>query len=96
MKITAPNPELVNPQGPQGLEAPGSKKEFTNVLNQMMDEVSRQQHDGDKKISGSLVGQEDLHEAMLSLEKANLSLKVLIQVRNKMIQAYEELSRMPI
>jgi flagellar hook-basal body complex protein FliE len=96
MKITAPNQELAIPQVTQGLEASAPQKEFGNVLNQMVDEVSRLQQDGDKKISGSLVGQEDLHEAMLSLEKANLSLKVLIQVRNKMIQAYEELSRMPL
>ena len=96
MKITAPNQELALPQLTQGLEASAPKKEFGNVLNQMVDEVSRLQQDGDKKISGSLVGQEDLHEAMRSLEKANLSLKVLIQVRNKMIQAYEELSRMPL
>ena len=96
MKITAPNPGMVNPQGTQGLEAPGSRQEFTNVLNDMVNKVNQMQQDGDKKISGSLVGQEDLHEAMLSLEKANLGLKVLLQVRNKMIQAYEELSRMPL
>ncbi|MBI4644844.1 MAG: flagellar hook-basal body complex protein FliE [Deltaproteobacteria bacterium] len=96
MKITAPNPGLVSPQGSQGLEAPAPKKEFGNVLNEMVGEINRLQQDGDQKISGSLVGREDLHEAMLSLEKANLSLKVLIQVRNKMIQAYEELSRMPL
>ncbi len=96
MKITAPNPELAIPQGTQGLEAPAPKKEFGNVLNEMVGEINRLQQDSDKKISGSLVGKEDLHEAMLSLEKANLGLKVLLQVRNKMIQAYEELSRMPL
>jgi flagellar hook-basal body complex protein FliE len=96
MKITAPIPELALPQGSQGLKAPGSRKEFTNVLNEMVGEANRLQQDSDQKIAASLVGNEDLHEAMLSLEKANLGLKVLIQVRNKMIQAYEELSRMSI
>ena len=96
MKIAAPNPALIAPQGNQGLDGPAPRKDFGNVLNKMMDEISGLQQDGDQKISGSLVGKEDLHEAMLSLEKANLGLKVLLQVRNKMIQAYEELSRMPI
>jgi len=37
-----------------------------------------------------------VHEAMLALEKADLSLRLLVKVRNKLVQAYEELSRMPM
>jgi flagellar hook-basal body complex protein FliE len=62
----------------------------------MLAEVSGQQRQADKQVQGSLLGKADLHEAMLGLEKANLSLRVLVQVRNKLVQAYEELSRMPI
>jgi flagellar hook-basal body complex protein FliE len=96
MKVTPSAMGMVSPQGTQGLEAPGSKQEFSNVLKDMVDKVTQLQQDGDQKIYGSQMGQEDLHEAMLSLEKANLSLKVLVQVRNKLVQAYEELSRMPL
>lgn len=96
MKITASDPGLVSLQESQGLKTPASGKDFGNTLNEMVNEVNRMQQDGNRKIAGSLVGKEDLHEAMLSLEKANLSLKLLLQVRNKMIQAYEELSRMPL
>jgi len=71
-------------------------EEFGKVLGDMVKKVNQLQQDGDKKVSGSLSGEEDLHEAMLSLEKANLSLKVLLQVRNKLIAAYEELNRMPL
>jgi flagellar hook-basal body complex protein FliE len=96
MKITAPMPGMISPQGTQGLGAPASKEEFGNLLERMVNGVNQMQQDGDQKISGSLLGKEDLHEAMLSLEKANLGLKLLLQVRNKMIEAYQELSRMPI
>ena len=95
MKIMAPNSPLVSPMN-QGLADPASKEGFGKLLNEMVNEANRIQADSDKKISGSLVGKEDLHEAMLSLEKGSLGLKMLLQVRNKLITAYEELSRMPL
>ena len=96
MKITPPNPALLPPQGEKGLAAEAPKEDFGKLLNNMVDGVNKLQSEGDRKISGSLMGKEDLHEAMLSLEKANIGLKLLLQVRNKMIAAYEELSKMPL
>jgi flagellar hook-basal body complex protein FliE len=96
MKITANAPNLLGPQGAQGPGTPAPKEDFGQLLNNMVGEVNKMQQDGDKKVAASLMGKEDLHEAMLSLEKANLGLKLLIQVRNKMITAYEELSKMPL
>ena len=96
MKITPPNPALMAPEGGKGLENKAPKEDFGNLLNKMVDGVNQMQQEGDRKISGSLMGTEDLHEAMLSLEKANIGIKLLLQVRNKMVKAYEELSRMPL
>ena len=47
---------------------------------------------------GSLVsGQsQDLHTAMIAVEKADLSFQLMLQVRNKIVQAYQEVSRMQI
>lgn len=67
-----------------------------NVFQEILAEVDGQQRQADAQIQRSLLGKADLHEAMLALEKANLSLRVLVQVRNKLVQAYEELSRMPM
>jgi len=96
MKIMAPNPGLLSHQGSQGLGAPAPKENFGNLLNQMVNELNQMQRDGDQKVSGSLLGKEELHEAMLSLEKASLGLKLLVNVRNKLITAYDELSRMSL
>jgi flagellar hook-basal body complex protein FliE len=63
---------------------------FAQVLNQL----NNAQHQADGLVRKSLAGQADLHEVMIAMEKAGLGLKVLVQARNKMIQAYEELSRM--
>jgi flagellar hook-basal body complex protein FliE len=43
-----------------------------------------------------VLGKKDIHEAMAAIEQANLSLRMVIQVRNKMIAAYEEIMRMQI
>lgn len=96
MKIMAPNPGLLPPEGSKGLGAPAPKENFGNLLNQMVNKLNQMQQTGDQKISGSLLGKEELHEAMLSLEKASLGLKLLVNVRNKLISAYDELSRMPL
>jgi flagellar hook-basal body complex protein FliE len=96
MKIMAPDPALLSPQGTQGLGKTAPKEDFDSVLGQMVNKVNKMQQDSDRKISGTLLGNDDLHEAMLSLEKANIGLKLLLQVRNKLVSAYEELSRMSI
>ena len=70
--------------------AAAAPHQFQRVL----DHVNTLQTQANQQVKKTLLGQGDLHEAMLALEKANLSLKVLVQVRNKLIQAYEELSRM--
>ena len=71
-------------------DSSGGRATFANMLA----EVNGLQNQADAKIQGVLLGRADPHEAMLALERAGLALKVLVQTRNKMIQAYEELSRM--
>ncbi|MEW6658358.1 MAG: flagellar hook-basal body complex protein FliE [Thermodesulfobacteriota bacterium] len=95
MKIMAPSAGLMNPEGVKGLDKPPApRQEFDDLLSQMVSGVKQLQQDSDQKVTGSLLGKEELHEAMLSLEKASLSLKLLVQVRNKMVEAYQELARM--
>jgi flagellar hook-basal body complex protein FliE len=79
-----------------GLPTSGALAPGKNVFQQLLADVNSQQSRADTEVRRSLLGEADLHEAMLALEKANLSLRLLVQVRNKLVQAYEELSRMPM
>lgn len=79
--------------GSQSTETASQKK---NMFQEILTEVNGQQHHADTQVHQLLLGKADLHDAMLALEKANLSLRLLVQVRNKLVQAYEELSRMPL
>ena len=67
-----------------------------NLFQEILADINGQQQQADTQVRQSLLGEADLHDAMLALEKANLSLRLLVQVRNKLVQAYEELSRMPM
>ena len=79
--------------GSQSTETASQKK---NMFQEILTEVNGQQYHADTQVHQLLLGKADLHDAMLALEKANLSLRLLVQVRNKLVQAYEELSRMPL
>lgn len=85
--ITSPN---------AGLPTSGASVSGKNVFSQLLADINSQQSQADTQVGRSLLGEADLHEAMLALEKANLSLRLLVQVRNKLVQAYEELSRIPM
>ncbi|MGD9947960.1 MAG: flagellar hook-basal body complex protein FliE [Desulfobulbus sp.] len=59
----------------------------TNQLQQQADQAIEQLHSG---------GEQSLHEAMLSIEKSDISLRYTVQVRNKAIDAYQEIMRMQV
>ncbi len=43
-----------------------------------------------------LSGTTDVHDAMIALQRADLTLQFSVQIRNKLVQAYKEIMRMPI
>lgn len=74
-----------------------STDSFSNILKGMVDGVNDAQITGDKAITDLQSGNaEHLHEVMIAVEKADISMRMLVQIRNKAITAYEELMRMQI
>ena len=72
-------------------------KNFTEILKTSISEVDRLQHETDGAIQALVSGKEkNVHEVMVAMEKASLSLELLVQVRNKVIAAYDEIKRMQI
>jgi flagellar hook-basal body complex protein FliE len=68
---------------------------FTKTLQDAMDEAGKLQTTAEKEIQGILNGQgKDLHTAMIAVEKADLSFQLMMQVRNKIVAAYQEVSRL--
>lgn len=70
---------------------------FGDVFKEALDSVNRQQLEADSAVSGLTSGEvEDVHQVMISTEKARLSLQLTTQVTNKVIEAYQEISRMQV
>jgi flagellar hook-basal body complex protein FliE len=68
--------------------------DFKKELGQSIHDLNRQLTQADQTVQEMALGKTDIHEAMLALEEAYVSLRMMIQVRNKIIAAYEEIMRM--
>jgi flagellar hook-basal body complex protein FliE len=92
--------DLVNRSGPltaaKGAEA-APKESFTSHLKTALGEVNDLQQKADQAIQ-QLVGEGkgDLQETMIALEKADVSFRLMMQVRNKVLEAYQEIMRIQV
>ncbi|EGL82526.1 Flagellar hook-basal body complex protein fliE [Caldalkalibacillus thermarum TA2.A1] len=68
---------------------------FKEVLKAALREVNRSQHEAGQLTQKLVTGEvEDLHTVLIAAEKANVQLQLAIQVRNKVVEAYQEVMRM--
>ncbi len=85
----APGPAGNTPGKPQG--------SFGDMLKQAVTEINQLQNSADKAITNVQLGQSgSIHDAMIALEKADLSFRAMMQVRNKILEAYQEVMRMQV
>jgi len=82
-------------QQPLSASSPGAS--FGNLLGQMVNEVGAKQAAAGDAVSGVLSGQNvSLHQAMIAMQEANVSFQLMVEVRNKLLESYQELMRMQI
>lgn len=82
---------------PSGTEPASEGASFGDIIRQSMAEVNRLQKVADDAVRELSTGQNrDVHGTLIALEKADISFKLLMQVRNKLIAAYNEIMRLQI
>lgn len=70
---------------------------FGDILKRSIGEVNQLQKNADHAIRELTTGKKkDIHETMIALEKADVSFQLMMQVRNKVIEAYQEINRMQV
>ncbi|MEW6258640.1 MAG: flagellar hook-basal body complex protein FliE [Thermodesulfobacteriota bacterium] len=70
---------------------------FSDMLKSSIETVNRQQIVADDAVKNLATGRDkDIHHTMIEMEKASVSLQMMMQVRNKMIDAYQEIMRMSV
>lgn len=88
-------PTLKKPEATAGANQQGPS--FAEVLGQALQRV-----EDDQRVAGDMMVKlaageiADVAQVMIASERANLSLSMAIQVRNKVIEAYQEIMRMPL
>jgi flagellar hook-basal body complex protein FliE len=74
----------------------GAPSEFMQTVKQAIGQVQELQGEAEKQVVQMLHGNgQDVHSAMIAVEKADLSFQLMMQVRNKIVAAYQEIARMP-
>ena len=87
-------PADLGPAPMAGPEPEGGGK-FLDTLQQSIDGVESAQGDAATQVAELLSGKgADVHSAMIAVEKADLSFQLMMQVRNKIVQAYQQISNM--
>ena len=84
-QVPIKNAEKVTQRGPV---------EFSTVIKGAINNVNRLQGEGDRSIVDLLEGKVDIHETMIALQKADVSMRLLLTIRNKALEAYREIMRM--
>ncbi|MBT0879010.1 MULTISPECIES: flagellar hook-basal body complex protein FliE [unclassified Campylobacter] len=70
---------------------------FADALKQELEELNKEQIVSDKAMADVATGNvKDLHQAAIAINKAETSMKFMLEVRNKAINAYKEISRTQI
>jgi flagellar hook-basal body complex protein FliE len=70
---------------------------FGDMLTNSINQVNQLQVEADSNINNLVTGkQPDIHQTMIAMEKASISFELLMQIRNKVISAYDSIMRTPI
>jgi len=78
-------------------EGPGKTNKVAEAVNQTVRQVSEFDHSSDKMVIDLATGRDtNIHNTMVELEKADISLKYAVQLRNRALSAYEELMRIQV
>jgi len=69
---------------------------FDGFLGNMVNEVNAKQAAAGDAMKGVMTGDMPLHKAMIAVQEASVSFQMMVEVRNKLLESYQELMRMQV
>ena len=98
---TLPTSPVISPSATVGSSAKQTpetgESSFLTAMKETLNKVNQNQSAADDQIKALASGQvKDLHQTMIAIEKADVSFRLLAEIRNKVIEAYREIMRMQI
>lgn len=92
-----PNLQVPEVRVPQNRDSQKNSTGFGEVLKDAISTANELQKQSDQEIQKLMTGEsQDLHTTVIAMQKADLSFQMMMQVRNKIVQAYQEIMRMQI
>jgi len=94
-------PGLIEPTSP-GVNRPNSEKEvggskFAELVSDLISSVNEAQKEAGAAQQAFVAGEPiELHQVMIKAEEAGISTELLLQIRNRLVDAYKEIMRMPM
>ena len=100
-KVNRLVPGLIEPTGAGGPKkaVPGSAEggNFTEMLSNLINSVNDTQNEAAQSQNALLAGEPvELHDVMIKAEEAGLAMDLLLEVRNRLLSAYNEIMKMPM
>jgi len=87
--------DFLQKKGPS--TAPAGQKTFGDFLQNAVGEVNQMQLQADQAaVKVQTQDTTSIHEVMIALEKADISFRTMLQVRNKVLEAYQEIMRLSV
>jgi len=78
-------------------EAAGNQKTFGEFLTEAIGDVNQRQNEAGQMVERYATGEQiDVHQVMIAMEQAGTALQLTTQVRNKVVEAYQEVMRIQV
>lgn len=92
-RVDAPLPKIqINPQGPNAVPPAGG---FGQMLEGLVSSVDAKEDAAKAVTRKVLLGETDqLHQSVIAMQEASVAFSMMVQVRNKLVESYQELMRM--
>ncbi|MEG3069858.1 MAG: flagellar hook-basal body complex protein FliE [Peptococcaceae bacterium] len=89
-------PQLLQPAN-AGVKQEDGVNSFAMILDDALKQLNNTQIKADQLTVDLLTGQtEDVHQVIIAMTEAKLAMQLAVEVRNKMVEAYQEVSRMQV
>lgn len=93
--VTTGIPSVPSPATPAASSSSQGDGGFFSSLTNAIDQVEQVHTDAQQQISDLLQGnRQDVHNVMIAVEKADVAFQLMMQVRNKIVNAYQEIERL--
>jgi len=90
-----PDASIFNKLNTKDNKTKDSSGDFLSALKSNLDQINSQQLQADTNTQNFIAGKNgtDINDVMISTEEAKMSLELAVQIRNKLVDAYQEINR---